>query len=252
MNTWLFRPGVRLVLALALLMFSAAACQTPPSPATPTQNPPTATPASAPAAPEEQAGGGSETGGAAPAQTEENASAGTTGQADESFAPMEPLAPEEASPPSRVQIPAIGLDAPVEPIGWRITEFAGTRTTVWALPDASAGWHPTSGMAGARGNVVISGHQLLGEAVFAPLALGQVEVGQDVLLTDNDGRTFVYRVTEVSEPEPISSDLDKEAALADQYTAQGEDAILTLISGWPDYTTTHRIFVTATFMGVGR
>ena len=52
--------------------------------------------------------------------------------------------------------------------------------------------------------------------------------------------------------ESLNQALAQEKALSARYTAQGQDAKLTLISGWPDYTSTHRIFVIAAFMGVAR
>lgn len=162
----------------------------------------------------------------------------------------DPVAADEASPPVQLRIPAIGLDVTISSMGWQVTEVGGERTTVWVLPDAGAGWHPNSALAGSAGNVIISGHQLLGDAPFAPLALGDVVAGQEILLTDSEGRTFVYQVTEVSEPQPLSNANSEELALAAKYTAQGADPTLTLITGWPDFSSTHRLFVIADFQGV--
>jgi len=162
----------------------------------------------------------------------------------------DPVAVGEASPPVRLRIPAIDLDVVVSPMGWQVTEVGGARTTTWKLPAVGVGWHPDSALAGSAGNVVISGHQLLGDAPFALIALGEVTVGQEILLTDGEERTFVYLVTEVSEPLPISSTSREELALATRYTAQGNDPLLTLITGWPDFSSTHRLFVVADFQGV--
>jgi len=162
----------------------------------------------------------------------------------------EALSADEAAAPVQLRIPAIGLDVVVSPMNWQVKEVGGTRTTVWALPEAGVGWHPDSALAGSEGNVVISGHQLLGDAAFAPLALGDVVAGQEVLLTDSEGRTFVYQVTGVSEPLPISDASSAELALAAQYTGQSGDPGLTLITGWPDFSSTHRLFVSAGFVGV--
>jgi sortase (surface protein transpeptidase) len=137
-------------------------------------------------------------------------------------------------------------------MGWYITELDGQRTTQWTVPEKSAGWHPNSAGAGAAGNVIISGHQLLGDAVFAPLALGDVLPGQIVLLTDADGRVFVYRVTEVSDPLPISTNLADEMVLGRQVMEQTGPPRLTMITGWPDFTTTHRVIVVAEFLGIAK
>ncbi len=161
----------------------------------------------------------------------------------------DPLPPEEALPPARLQIPDIGLDVPVVPMGWRIAVIGGVRTTEWIVPEDAAGWHVNSSKAGARGNVVLSGHQLLGAAVFQPIALGDVQEGQEIRLTDTAGRTFVYQVQQVSEPVPIGVDLVQERAIAAQYTGPTEAARLTLVTGWPDYASTHRVFVVAEWRG---
>ncbi|RLT45086.1 MAG: sortase [Chloroflexi bacterium] len=163
---------------------------------------------------------------------------------------IEPLAADKANPPVQLRIPSLGLDVLVSPMTWRVTEVNGTRTTAWALPDSGVGWHPNSARAGSVGTVVISGHQLLGDASFAPLALGDVTTGAEILLTDSAGQSFVYRVTAVSDPLPIANASAAESALAAQYIAQGDGATLTLITGWPDFSSTHRIFVAADFQGV--
>lgn len=161
----------------------------------------------------------------------------------------QPLSPAEALPPARLQIPDIGLDVPVVPMGWRIAVIGGVRTTEWIVPEDAAGWHVNSAKAGARGNVVISGHQLLGTAVFQPIALGDVQEGQEIRLTDASGRTFIYQVQQVSEPIPIGVDLVQERTIAAQYTGPTAEARLTLVTGWPDYASTHRVFVVATWRG---
>jgi len=51
---------------------------------------------------------------------------------------------------------------------------------------------------------------------------------------------------------PIIGATDEDKALAQSYVAQPEAdqvAQLTLITGWPDFTTTHRIFVVAQYVG---
>jgi sortase (surface protein transpeptidase) len=147
--------------------------------------------------------------------------------------------------PVSLAIPEIDLMVAVTPMEWRVAEVNGTRTTIWSLPDEGAGWHPNSAVLGAEGNIVISGHQLFGDAPFAAIALGDVEIGQELLLTAANGTVFTYRVVEVSEPLPISKNFEQEATLAAPYLAQSDEPGVTLISGWPDFSSTHRIIVTA-------
>ena len=174
-----------------------------------------------------------------------------------------PLAEADARPPAQLAIDAIELDVPVVAMGWRIVDVDGERTTDWIVPEEAAGWHINSALPGTAGNVVISGHQLLGAAVFAPLALGEVETGQAIQLTDEEDAVFTYRVVEVSEPIPLAGATADDLALAEAYLAgdaaaddteaddtEADDAQLTLITGWPDYTTTHRVFVVAELASV--
>lgn len=162
---------------------------------------------------------------------------------------IDPLALSQATTPVRLQIPEIGMDVPVTPMGWRVVTIDGERTTLWDVPEDSVGWHVNSAGAGAAGNVVLSGSQTDGEAVFAPLALGSIAPGQEVRLTDEDGLVFVYRVSEVSDPIPIVGATDAEKASAEAFLVSGPVAQLTLITGWPDFTTTHRVFARADFLG---
>ena len=184
----------------------------------------------------------------APAETEAEAAA-TPAPAESSVLPMDPLAADQSAPPARLEIPDLGLDVDVVPMGWQIVTVDGERTTMWAPPEEQAGWHVNSAHAGALGNVLISGRQADGAAVFAPLALGSVTSGQEIWLSDQDGVTFVYQVSEVSEPIPITGATDEEIERAAAYQEQSDTAKLTLITGWPDFTTTHRVFVVAEFLG---
>ena len=165
---------------------------------------------------------------------------------------IDPYPATQTTGPVRVQIPEIGLDAPIIAMGWRVAMVEGKRATVWDVPENEAGWHINSAGAGALGNTIVSGRQVGGAAVFAPLALGSVALGQEVLLTDGDGITFVYRIVEVTDPIPVTGATPDEIARAATYFAPTTTARLTLVTGWPEFTTTHRIFAVAEFVGVVR
>lgn len=208
--------------------------------------------------------------------------------------PAAPLAAVDALAPAALAIPAAAVDAAVEPMEWRIVGTGDDRTTEWIVPEAGVGWHTNSAAAGAAGNTIVSGNQQLGDAAFAPIALGDVEPGQQVVVTDEQGRAFVYHIREISEPIPLSGATDEETKQVERYmtgTAMGSEsdengtdvetdaasdaseessvgastadestsqmvnepmgaATLTLITGWPDFTTTHRIFVVAELEGL--
>ena len=225
------------LLVLALFAVLLAGCEPMPIPeaATSTPMPPTPTAAAATAA---------------TATPEESTDSAAPAAAQPSVETSEPISVEDAAAPSQLSIPAIDLEVPVVAMGWQVTEVAGKRTTAWVLPEDALGWHSNSVGAGAAGNLVISGHQLLGAGLLAPIALGEVAIGQEILVTDAEGTVFVYQVSEVSEPIAISEDLADEESVASTWTAQSGDARLTLITGWPDFSSTHRIFVTALFVGV--
>jgi sortase (surface protein transpeptidase) len=118
------------------------------------------------------------------------------------------------------------------------------------VPLEAIGWHVNSAGAGQAGNVVLSGHQAQGAALLAPLALGDIAVGQELLLTDAQGQVFLYSVTEVSDPIPVTGATAEDDALAATYAAPSSQPKLTLITGWPDFTTTHRIFAVAELVGL--
>jgi sortase (surface protein transpeptidase) len=97
--------------------------------------------------------------------------------------------------------------------------------------------------------VVISGQHRLGAAVFAPLAGGQVQIGQQILLTDDQGRTFVYEVSQIADPIPALGASDADQARAAAFLAASDQAQLTLVTGWPEFSDTHLLMVVAHLVG---
>lgn len=162
--------------------------------------------------------------------------------------PARALPLDRARPPVRLVLPEIDFAAAITPMAWQVTEVAGERQAVWQVPDDAAGWHINSAGAGGAGNVILSGHHRLGAAVFAPLARGQVKIGHQILLTDDAGQQFTYRVTQISEPLLALGASAAEQSQANTYLAPTPQAQLTLITGWPDFSDTHQIFVVAQLM----
>lgn len=155
----------------------------------------------------------------------------------------------EALPPVALRIAEINLDLPIETMGWVVTEANGQRTTEWVIPTDSVGWHANSAGAGGAGNTILSGYQMTGAAILAPLALGDIAVDQEIELVDRAGNVFRYRVVEVSEPLPLLGATEADNTLMRSYVQPSELPILTLMTGWPDFTTTHRIFAVAEYVG---
>lgn len=168
--------------------------------------------------------------------------------ADLDFDPNVPMPAAEAHSPVALQIEELGLTVDVAPMGWAVTESNNQPTTEWIIPTDAAGWHVNSAGAGAVGNLILSGHQITGDAVFAPLALGDITVGQEIVITDEMGQTFLYRVAEVSEPVPILGATEVDDEMARSFLNPSDVPLLTLMTGWPEFTTTHRIFAVAEFV----
>ncbi len=161
-----------------------------------------------------------------------------------------PITTEAAGLPIMLVAPEIGLTVPIEAMGWQVTQVEGERKAVWEVPQQRAGWHINSARPGTMGNMVLSGHHLLEAAVFAPLARGELTVGESLLITDDQGHTFVYQVSEIGEPIPAIGGTSEEQARAEAYLAPADQAQLTLVTGWPDFSDTHYLFIRADFVGL--
>jgi sortase (surface protein transpeptidase) len=193
---------------------------------------------------------------AATAATAEAATAAATETAAEATIAT-PAAEEDASdavwPPNMpvsLSIPSLDVEAAVTPMGWEPILQGEQVTTRWLIPLDSLGWAVNSAGAGEEGNVVIAGHQALAAALLRPLALGDVSLGQEILVYTSGGRTYTYRVREVSPPIPAIGATAAEDAKAAAYLAPAASAQLTLLTGWPADVSTHRLFVVADLEGV--
>lgn len=158
---------------------------------------------------------------------------------------ISPLPQGRGRPPVHILIPAAGLDAPVQPMRWRV---AGDHTE-WVVPNDAAGWHIDSAFPGEKGNVVISGHHNIGGSVFAGVSrIGEPDsrlgLGDEIILEDDQGRRFVYRITGWRRiPEDHASvALRQENA---SYLLPTDFPQLTLITCWPADNNTHRVIVQA-------
>ena len=165
-----------------------------------------------------------------------------------------PLPPGEGRSPVRLLIPALGMDVPVQPMGWRTVEDAQGVRTEWDVPDFAAGHHIDSAFPGERGNVVISGHNNIGDAVFAPLStIGEpgnpLTLKDAIIVEDALGRRFIYRITGWRRfPEANASvALRRENA---SYLLPTDFPQLTLITCWPPASNTHRVIITGALTGI--
>ena len=96
--------------------------------------------------------------------------------------------------PARLKVPSLGISAEVEEVGQRADGSMGTPADFM-----NVGWWGEGSRPGEPGNAVFAGHvnnALTLPGVFAHLS--QVNKGDYVTVSDSDGHTLVYEVSEVS------------------------------------------------------
>jgi sortase A len=148
-----------------------------------------------------------------------------------------PVAPAGRNP-SRIVIPAIKLDAPVEPVGWHTVDGVSQ----WDVPDTfAAGWLMTTATLGKPGNTVLTGHHNIDGEVFRYLV--KLQPGDQITLYAND-QAFYYKVASRRIlPERGQSD-EVRRANARWIQPTGDERV-TLITCWPYTSNTHRLVIVA-------
>ena len=154
-----------------------------------------------------------------------------------------PAKPGELSPPALIQIPAIGLSSAVKELG--VVDYGDALS--WETPKDIVGHIPTTPNPGAQGNVYLFGHlqsPVRGEgSVFRNLANvpDLLRKGEKVyvVLRNEDGAEFLYRITETS------------VVHQDDFavTASPEEAVITMVACVPKFVYDHRLLVTAKLVG---
>jgi LPXTG-site transpeptidase (sortase) family protein len=147
-----------------------------------------------------------------------------------------------AEPLAWLEIPAIGVYAPIQPVGRVEMEEDGQLYLQWQAPAGYAvGWHNTSARPGTAGNTVLNGHNNIYGAVFRDL----VELGSgDEMTVYEDGQSYRYRVAHSELLEENDQPLDVRLDNAKWMLPTSDDR-LTLISCWPIIGATHRVIVVA-------
>jgi LPXTG-site transpeptidase (sortase) family protein len=98
-----------------------------------------------------------------------------------------------ASAPSRINIPDIGVDAPIEHLGLTADNAVDVPKSLW-----TTAWFNKSSKPGEKGPAMIVGHySAYGRAVFANLKkLGN---GQKIIVTDDKGQQFTFAVVKIAD-----------------------------------------------------
>jgi len=153
-----------------------------------------------------------------------------------------PVIPTPAgAPPERLQIPRLGLDIPVEPVGL-LPSTVSAGVFEWGVPDhRAAGWLNTSAPFGLPGNIVLDGHHNIKGEVFRDL--WTLQAGDEISLAAGM-RTRRYRVEKVLILPERNQPLEVRLANA-RYIQPTNDERLTLVTCWPYEDNTHRTVVIA-------
>ena len=140
--------------------------------------------------------------------------------------------------PTRLVIPAIQLDAPIETVGWHIVDGVSQ----WDVPDHfAAGWLMTSATLGRAGNTALTGHHNIDGEVFRNLV--KLKPGDRITLYAQ-GQPFFYEVqSRRILPERGQSD-DVRRANA-RWIQPTDDERITLTTCWPYTSNTHRLIIVA-------
>jgi sortase A len=134
-------------------------------------------------------------------------------------------------PPDRLQIPSIGLDSKVVPVGTK-TDAQGR--VLWETAPFAVGHHKGSALPGESGNVVLSGHISSPRegAIFTKLP--KVEPGDGIVLSTAD-RQYLYVVVETKVVTPDAVEV----------LDPTDEAIVTMLTCVPDGIYAHRLVVRA-------
>jgi sortase A len=154
-----------------------------------------------------------------------------------SLTPAPAPIPAATHPPTRIVAPAIDLDGPVVPVGWKNITQNGQSISVWEVAEYAAGWHKGSALPGMGGNVVLSGHHnIKGEIV-------DLNPGDAITLyADDHPYTYTVESRFVLRDKGVSEQQRRENA---RWIGAFPDERLTLVTCWPYTNNTHRVIVIA-------
>jgi LPXTG-site transpeptidase (sortase) family protein len=144
--------------------------------------------------------------------------------------------------PDRILINAIGLDAPVIPVGQHALKLGGQLYSQWDVPnERAAGWQQSSAPLGQIGNTVLDGHHNVYGEVFHHLVL--LKPG-DIVTLESHGQPYYYIVAQTMTLAEDGQPVDVRLANA-RWILPTDDERVTLITCWPYNANTHRLVVIA-------
>lgn len=105
------------------------------------------------------------------------------------------------SQPTHLSIPSLGLDADILPVGtdrYGAMEAPGAGHSASDPIWGSAYWWKFGAKPGQPGNAVLAGHVDRSDGSRAAFwNLGQIQPGNQIIITEQDGQTFTFQVTQV-------------------------------------------------------
>ncbi len=147
--------------------------------------------------------------------------------------------------PQRIQIPSIGVDAPVRDVGLSAVYDASQGADLfyqWQVPQYyAAGWHHNSAPLGQTGNTVLNGHQNVFGEVFRDLE--DLEIGDGIIMYDENG-SHLYEIT--NKEFLLERGQSAEAReINAQWIQTTADERITLVTCWPYTDNSHRLVIVA-------
>jgi LPXTG-site transpeptidase (sortase) family protein len=144
--------------------------------------------------------------------------------------------------PDKIEIPAIGLVAPVVIADFNFTDVEGETFGQWIPPSQfAAAWHPDSALLGSNGNTVLNGHHNEFGEVFGKLI--NLESG-DMVYVYAKGKKYTFVIANKMILLERGQPLDVKLANA-KWLGKTDDVRLTLVTCWPAKSNTHRLILVA-------
>jgi hypothetical protein len=171
---------------------------------------------------------------------------------------------DEPSPPVRIRIPDLQIDAQVVRFGWSERVVDGVTIREWRQEDIAggvAGHLANSARPGEGDNVVIAGHSNIEGRVFKNLSAAWDESsaefvedgayyrsssleGVSIYLHDARGRVFAYKVESMYKVAEAGVSEEQKQSNA-RFMRTTWRPTLTVITCWPPHSNTHRVIVVA-------
>lgn len=145
--------------------------------------------------------------------------------------------------PTRLLIPSIGLDAPVQKVWLQQVLVDGQVLSQWRVPEGRiVGWHETSAPLGQVGNTVLNGHHNINGHVFRDLI--KVQPGDTLRLEAADSFGLDYTVVQTMLLPEEGRSLEERLENA-RWLLPSSDERITLVTCWPPDGRSHRLVVVA-------